>query len=107
MFLTFSYFLSIKITQFYLITFQADSTKKLDSREQELSDCKLLIQQHEARIKSVQEAMKELEAKKCMLEMKLDEQNEEVSKLIAKGRMFHTAFKQYCKGSYLRPELWP
>ncbi len=66
--------------------FQADSTKKLDSREQELSDCKLLIQQHEARIKSVQEAMKELEAKKCMLEMKLDEQNEEVSKLIAKGK---------------------
>ena len=65
--------------------FQTDSNKKLESREKELSDSKLLIQQHEAHIKTVAESMKQLETKKQGLERQVDELNEECANLKAQG----------------------
>ncbi len=64
---------------------QGESHKKLEERERELSDSKLLIQQHEVHIKTVAESMKNLEAKKHGLEMQLDELSEEVANLKAQG----------------------
>ncbi|XP_037085145.1 kinesin heavy chain-like [Pollicipes pollicipes] len=62
-------------------TFQNDSNKKMDDAERELSEGRLLIQQHEAKIKSLQESVRDSEAKKRQLEESLDAINEEVARL--------------------------
>ena len=47
-----------------LETFQADSNKKVSEYEKELCECRLLISQHEARMQTLSESMKEAEARK-------------------------------------------
>ena len=39
---------------------QTESKEKLESAQKELDDCRLLIQQHEAKMKSLTENMKEV-----------------------------------------------
>ena len=65
---------------------QTESNKNLEEREKELSDNKLLVQQHEAHIKTVAESMKQLESKKHSLERQVDELNEECANLKAQGK---------------------
>ncbi len=64
---------------------QTEALKKLEERDRELSDNKLLVQQHEVHSKTVAESMKQLDAKKSMLERQLDELNEECANLKARG----------------------
>ena len=81
---------TIDLTWLWLIWqcfFQGDSNKKLEERERELSDTKLLIQQHEAHIKTVAESMKALDAKKAGLERQVDELSEDCAKLKAQGKV--------------------
>ncbi|XP_060527756.1 kinesin heavy chain [Cylas formicarius] len=62
---------------------EQDSNKKVTEYEKELAECKLLISQHEARMKSLQESMREAENKKRMLEESIDALREECAKLKA------------------------
>lgn len=47
---------------------QGDCNKKIDEYEHEVSECRLLITQHEARMKTLQESMMEVEVRKRQLE---------------------------------------
>lgn len=64
-------------------TNQVDSNKKISDYERDLGECKLLISQHEARMKSLQESMRESENKKRTLEENIDALREECAKLKA------------------------
>ena len=44
----------------FAFNFQTESKEKLENAQKELDDCRLLIQQHEAKIKSLTENMKEV-----------------------------------------------
>ena len=70
-----------------MVCLQSESNKKLEEREKELSDNKLLVQQHEVHIKTVAESMKQLEAKKASLERQVDELSEECANLKAQGKI--------------------
>ncbi|KAH8389992.1 kinesin heavy chain isoform X1 [Drosophila serrata] len=60
-----------------------DSNKKISEYEKELGELRLLISQHEARMKSLQESMREAENKKRTLEEQIDSLREECAKLKA------------------------
>ncbi|CAD7090803.1 unnamed protein product [Hermetia illucens] len=62
---------------------QSDSNKKVSEYEKDLGECRLLISQHEARMKSLQESMRESENKKRTLEEQMDALREECAKLKA------------------------
>jgi len=66
---------------------QSDCLKKMDESERELVDLRLLITQHEAKMKALQENMKEVENKKRQLEEAVDSLNEECAKLKAAEQM--------------------
>lgn len=62
---------------------QHEANKKVGEYEKDLSECRLLISQHEARMKSLQESMREAENKKRTLEENVDALREECAKLKA------------------------
>ncbi|KAH8261486.1 hypothetical protein KR044_010089 [Drosophila immigrans] len=64
-------------------TQQLDSNKKISEYEKDLGEYRLLISQHEARMKSLQESMREAENKKRNLEEQIDSLREECAKLKA------------------------
>jgi len=64
-------------------TQQVDSNKKISEYEKDLGEYRLLISQHEARMKSLQESMREAENKKRNLEESIDSLREECAKLKA------------------------
>ncbi len=66
---------------------QTDGLARADGMEKELSEARLLIGQHEAKMKSMSESMREVDAKKRGLEDQVDALNEEVSKLKAEEQM--------------------
>nr|CAG4638948.1 EOG090X014G [Daphnia magna] len=66
---------------------QSECSKKMDESERELVDLRLLISQHEAKMKALQENMKEVENKKRHLEEAVDSLNEECAKLKAAEQM--------------------
>nr|CAG4634618.1 EOG090X014G [Alona affinis] len=70
-----------------LETSQGESSKKMDESERELVDLRLTITQHEAKMKALQESMKEVENKKRHLEEAVDSLNEECAKLKAAEQM--------------------
>lgn len=74
-----------------LETAQSDGLGKLESLEKELSESRLLVGQHEAKMKSLSETMKEVEGKKRSLEEQVDLLNEDVSKLKAQEKMHQVA----------------
>uniref|UniRef100_A0A1E1X3M0 Kinesin-like protein n=1 Tax=Amblyomma aureolatum TaxID=187763 RepID=A0A1E1X3M0_9ACAR len=77
-----------------LESFQSDCNKKIESNEKDLAECRLLISQYEAKMKSLQESMKDIENKKRALEESLDELNEECSKLKAAEEMHIMASRE-------------
>ncbi|XP_060551339.1 kinesin heavy chain-like [Ruditapes philippinarum] len=80
-----------KATQ--LETVGAEASKKLDVAEKDLSDCKLLIIQHEAKMKSLQETIHDVEAKKRQLEENVDNLNERLVAASAAEQVHESAQK--------------
>ncbi|XP_011300318.1 kinesin heavy chain isoform X2 [Fopius arisanus] len=66
-----------------LETFQVDCNKKISEYEKELGECRLLISQHEARMQTLTESIKEADARKRQLEEDVDAMREECAKLKA------------------------
>jgi kinesin family protein 5 len=66
---------------------KVDYQKGISLKDKELDEARLLIQQHEAKMRSMLESMKELEDKKRTLEQTQDSLNEELVKLRAQGRV--------------------
>ncbi|XP_014680319.1 PREDICTED: kinesin-1 heavy chain-like, partial [Priapulus caudatus] len=64
---------------------QADSNRKIEETDHQLSDCCLLLQQHEVKMKTMVESIKDVEVKKRQLEEAVDRLNEECVKLKAQG----------------------
>ncbi|KAG8188634.1 hypothetical protein JTE90_005987 [Oedothorax gibbosus] len=77
-----------------LETFQADCNKKIEANEKELAEGRLLISQYEAKMKSLQETMKDVDAKKRTLEESVDSLNEECAKLKAAEEMHIMSSKE-------------
>ena len=66
---------------------QDQGLSKIDTMEKELSEARLLVGQYEAKMKSLNEAIKEADGTKRQLEEQVDTLNEEVSKLQAAGNV--------------------
>nr|CAG4643721.1 EOG090X014G [Lepidurus arcticus] len=70
-----------------LESFQSDCNKKMEDSEKELQECRLLVSQHEAKMRALQESMRDVENKKRTLEEAVDSLNEECAKLKAAEHM--------------------
>lgn len=66
---------------------QSEFNKKLENSERELSEGRLLIQQHEARIGSLQETVRDVEAHRRHLEEAADAMHEQIASLRAAEQM--------------------
>lgn len=66
-----------------LESYQANCNKKVSEYEKDLGECRLLISQHEAKMQSLQEAMKEADLRKRTLEEDVDALREVCAKLKA------------------------
>ncbi|CAL4066577.1 unnamed protein product, partial [Meganyctiphanes norvegica] len=66
-----------------LENFQGDCNKKIDEYERELSETRLLVSQHEAKMKTLQDTTREVDAQKRNLEEQVDTLTEEVAQLRA------------------------
>lgn len=64
---------------------------QINDYEKDLGECRLLISQHEARMKSLQESMREADNKKRQLEEDVDALREECAKLKAAGEAKESA----------------
>ena len=73
---------------------QTTSNKRIESQEKELAECRLLISQYEAKMKSLQESMRDVENKKRSLEEAVDQLNEECTKLRAAEEMHDVTTKE-------------
>lgn len=65
---------------------KVDHQKGIGLKDKELDETRLLVQQHEAKMRSMLESIKELEEKKRTLEQTQDSLNEELVKLRAQGK---------------------
>jgi len=81
---------------------QTDTNKKVYEYEKELGECRLLISQHEARMKSLQESMRETENKKRTLEEEIDNLREECAKLKAAEQVTAVTAEEKAKADQLR-----
>lgn len=79
-----------------------DTNKKVQEYEKELGECRLLISQHEARMKSLQESMRESENKKRTLEENVDALREECAKLKAAEQVTTVTAEEKQKADQLR-----
>ncbi|XP_070172767.1 kinesin heavy chain isoform X2 [Polyergus mexicanus] len=70
-----------------LESFQVDCNKKVSEYEKDLAESRLLISQHEARMQTLTESMKEADARKRALEEDVDALREECAKLKAAEQM--------------------
>merc|ERR1719458_1099933 len=66
---------------------QTEATKKSEVLEKELGDCRLVIVQHEAKMKTLNETVRESDTKKRSLEEELDSLHEKVTQLKASEQM--------------------
>ena len=66
---------------------KVDHQQAVGLKDKEIDEVRLLIQQHEAKMRSMLESIKELEEKKRTLEQTQDLLNEELVKLRAQGRV--------------------
>jgi kinesin family member 5 len=88
-----------------LETQQQATSKKVTEYEKDLSDCRLLISQHEARMKSLQESMRESENKKRALEENVDALREECAKLKTAEKLTSVNVEEKQKAEQLRVEF--
>ncbi|CAF0756028.1 unnamed protein product [Adineta steineri] len=69
---------------------KVDHQKGIGLKDKELDEARLLIQQHEAKMRSMLESIKELEEKKRTMEQTQDSLNEELVKIRAQGQVTGT-----------------
>merc|ERR1719195_60698 len=84
---------------------QAEFQKKIDANDKDLSDCRLIIAQHEAKMKSLNESIKEGESKKRNFEETIDTLQEEITQLNAKLQMNAVASEEQQKEANLKDAL--
>jgi len=84
---------------------QVESLKKVDVMEKELGDCRLTIVQHEAKMKTLNESLKDSDAKKRSLEEALDGLNETVVQLKATEQMSAVASEEQLKETNVKEAL--
>merc|ERR1712012_932305 len=84
---------------------QAEFQKKIDINDKDLSDCRLTIAQHEAKMKSLNETIKEGEGKKRNFEETIDSLQEEISQLNAKLQMNAVASEEQQKETNMKEAL--
>ncbi|XP_064648627.1 kinesin heavy chain-like isoform X4 [Lineus longissimus] len=77
-----------------LETFQTENNKKLGEREKELSEVRLLSQQYEAKIRSLNDSLRDVETKKRTLEESIDTLNEECARLRAQEQLHLTTLSE-------------
>merc|ERR1719458_2459301 len=73
---------------------QTEATKKSEVLEKELGDCRLVIVQHEAKMKTLNETVRESDTKKRSLEEELDSLHEKVTQLKASEQMHAVASEE-------------
>lgn len=66
---------------------ESDYRGQMDDREKELNECKLLITQHEAKMKTLSQSMKDGDSKKRNLEEQVDSLTEELARLKAVSKV--------------------
>merc|ERR1719336_942798 len=84
---------------------QSEFQKKIDVNDKELSDCRLTIVQHEAKMKTLNESLKESDSKKRNLEETIDTLQEEITQLNAKLQMNAVASEEQQKEANLKDAL--
>merc|ERR1719309_1669187 len=84
---------------------QSEANKKSEDMEKELSDCRLTIVQHEAKMKTLNETIRESDTKKRSLEEELDALQEEVTQLKAAEQMNAVASKEQLKETNVKEAL--
>ena len=68
-----------------LDTTTAESSRRLEETERELSDSRLMAQQQEAKLKTVRESLKEVEGKRRGLQEQVDRLEEDYARLTSQG----------------------
>ena len=71
---------------------KCDTDKTYEQKVKELEECRLVIIQNDAKMKSQQDYIKEIEAKKRKLEDEIDSINEELTRIKAQGESFYLIF---------------
>merc|ERR1711962_273098 len=84
---------------------QIESIKKVEVMEKELGDCRLTIVQHEAKMKTLNESLKESDSKKRSLEENLDSLQEEVTQLKASEQVSAVASEEQLKSANVKDAL--
>merc|ERR1719414_987156 len=84
---------------------QSEATKKSEVLEKELGDCRLVIVQHEAKMKTLNETVRESDAKKRSLEEELDSLHEKVTQLKASEQMHAVASEEQLKQTDVKEAL--
>merc|ERR1711936_776548 len=84
---------------------QAEATKKSEVLEKELGDCRLVIVQHEAKMKTLNETVRESDTKKRSLEEELDSLHEKVTQLKASEQMHAVSSEEQLKQTDVKEAL--
>lgn len=77
-----------------LESYQTTSHKKLECNEKELTECRLLISQYEAKMTSLQESIRDADNRRRLMEEQVDQLNEECAKLRAAEEMHQVTSKE-------------
>merc|ERR1712218_231413 len=84
---------------------QSEATKKSEVLEKELGDCRLVIVQHEAKMKTLNETVRESDTKKRSPEEELDSLHEKVTQLKASEQMHAVASEEQLKQTDVKEAL--
>eukprot|EP00092_Neocalanus_flemingeri_P023296 GFUD01025260.1.p1 GENE.GFUD01025260.1~~GFUD01025260.1.p1 ORF type:complete len:971 (-),score=342.32 GFUD01025260.1:289-3201(-) len=84
---------------------QSEGTKKMEISEKDLSDCRLTIVQQEAKMKTLNESIRESDTKKRSLEETVDTLQEEITQLSASMQMQAVASEEQQKEANLKDTL--
>lgn len=84
---------------------QSEVTRKGEEMEKELGECRLTIVQHEAKMKTLNESIREGDSKKRQLEESLDALQEKITQLKAEEQMHSVASEEQLKETRLKEAL--
>merc|ERR1712198_536407 len=84
---------------------QSEFQKKIDANDKDLSDCRLTIAQHEAKMKTLNDTIKESDTKKRSLEETVDTLQEEITQLNANMQMHAVASEEQQKEANIKDAL--
>merc|ERR1719216_495116 len=84
---------------------QSEGLSKIEAMEKDLGESRLLVGQYEAKMKSLNESIKDLDGKKRQLEEQVDTLNEDVSKLKAAEQMHQVASEERQEEMQMRTAL--